>query len=123
MGHAAEKQILHLPPPNLPQRANLFGAPETFGDPFVQNDIGCAQDKVWDHLNRWCLGSCFPTLAEPGWGTRHPQPAKTASLYFSDLGSDRFTGDLVLSRESNWRAQAGTPTLPSRMISFALSFL
>src|SRR5579863_5456228 len=33
-----EKQILRSPPPNLPQRAKLFGAPETFGAPFVQND-------------------------------------------------------------------------------------
>ncbi len=46
-----------------------------------------------------------------------------ARFYSSDFGSDLFIGDLVLSRESSSCAQAGTPTLPSRMISFALSFL
>ena len=46
-----------------------------------------------------------------------------ARFYSSDFGSDLFIGDLVLSRESNSCAQAGTPTLPSRMISFALTFL
>src|SRR5215469_6546778 len=44
------------------------------------------------------------------------------SNHFRDLGSDLFTGDLALSSESNSRAQPGTPTLPPRMISFALSF-
>ena len=46
-----------------------------------------------------------------------------ARFYSSDFGSDLFIGDFVLSRESSSCEQAGTPTLPSRMISFALSFL
>src|SRR6516225_12458460 len=43
--------------------------------------------------------------------------------YSSDFLSDLFTGDLLLSKETSSCAQPGTPTLPSRITSFALSFL
>jgi hypothetical protein len=52
-----QKQILRLPPPNLPQRANsLFGAPGTFGAPFAQND------SVFDW--RSALRRTLPTKAD-----------------------------------------------------------
>ncbi len=41
----------------------------------------------------------------------------------SDFGSDSFFGDFAFSSDTNSFAQAGTPTLCSTMISFALSFL
>jgi hypothetical protein len=42
--------------------------------------------------------------------------------YSNDFGSDRFLGDFLSSSAVSSVAQAGTLTLPSRMISFALSF-
>src|SRR5579864_2683839 len=55
-----------------------------------------------------------------------PEPQRTqrpTEGYCSDFGSDLFTGDFLSSRATSSRALAGTPTLPPRMISFAVSFL
>ena len=38
----------------------------------------------------------------------------------SDTGSDSFFGDCLFRRDTNSRADAGTPALPSRTISFAV---
>ena len=46
----------------------------------------------------------------------------SCEIYSSDFGSDLLTGDLVLSSVTRSFAQAGMPTLPSRIISFAVSF-
>ena len=49
--------------------------------------------------------------------------SRPARIYCRDFGSDLFLGDFLFSTESNSLAAAGTPTLPSRMISLALNFL
>jgi hypothetical protein len=40
----------------------------------------------------------------------------------SDFGSDKFFGDFASSSDTNGRAEAGTPTLRSTIISRALNF-
>src|SRR5262249_2960478 len=54
-----------------------------------------------------------------------PEPIVTtvSRIYSSDFLSDLFTGDLLLSKKTSSFAQPGTPPLPSRITSFALSFL
>src|SRR5258705_11717583 len=67
--------------------------------------------------SRWLSSAPYWRRFARNYGTTN------ARFYSSDFGSDLFIGDLVLSRESSSCEQAGTPTLPSRMISFWLSFL
>src|ERR1700686_81791 len=62
---------------------------------------------------------CMPPLR--GW--KPLGSARSEASYSSDFGSDLFLGDFDCSSETNWRAEAGTPTLCSTMISLALSFL
>ena len=64
--------------------------------------------RATDHA---CGVSCHSTLFTP------------LRVYCRDFGSDLFLGDFVFSSESNSLAAAGTPTLPSRMISLALNSL
>jgi hypothetical protein len=57
-------------------------------------------------------------------GTENTTPPKARTPvpnYCSDLGSDLFFGDFASSRDTNGRAELGTPTFRSRMISFALN--
>jgi hypothetical protein len=64
-----------------------------------------------------------------GTGDTKPQSHLSAALpeegsqffYPSDLGSDRFLGDCLSSKAIISRPEAGTPTLPPRTISLALS--
>src|SRR5208283_3378564 len=42
--------------------------------------------------------------------------------YSSDVGSDKFFGDLLFSSDTNSFAHAGTATLCSTIISFAVNF-
>src|SRR5580704_1305306 len=46
----------------------------------------------------------------------------TGAYYCSDFGSERFLGDFWFRRAISSEAQAGLFTLPSRMMSLALTF-
>ena len=62
----------------------------------------------------YAVGCIPPPLCGFCW----PDIPKDAS-YRSDVGSDRFFGDALVSSASSKWAEAGIPAFPSRRISFA----
>ena len=46
-----------------------------------------------------------------------------AQNYFSELGSERFLGDFLSSKETNFCPEGGTGTAPSITICVAVTFL
>ena len=49
-------------------------------------------------------------------------PPERARNHFSELGSERFLGDFLSSKETIFLAEGGTGTAPSRTIAVALTF-
>ena len=90
-----QKQILRSPPPNLPQRASLSGAPGAFGGPFALNDIaevcgsclsGNCCDRFRTSLRDGCIDCCF----SQGFAALHPGLFSSRPYGTGPKGKSRF---------------------------------
>src|SRR5882762_2796226 len=82
--------------------------------------------RVWQRRVRLGESLSGPSCLRHASEVRVPAIFVGASLRrpysFRDTGSDSFFGDFLSSKKTSSRPEAGTPTLPSRTLSFAVRF-